>query len=581
MNTRKALDNSPLSQERYMSSPEYAELRGVSGTALAPRAAILDDPAIRRLLWFLEARSLESGGLKQVAREVLNQFSHRIGTASMHKFGMKPGQVYQAEQVKIVRKELGLSSDFPLRGEAFDHGTWGDGGLYEVGDWLARPGIEDRERDRAKKDLAESKRHPTSYPVGKFIEACQHEPEALASFLTDLCVNPRLAFRKCGDIEKERGNYQQRLENEFPDQRLQIEFAQLPWFQDIIGALIEYQRRQEEAARADFVLTAIGRKVWETLDFALKARRMVLVEGWEGRGKSEAVRAWCRMHRGEARYVDLTGVTSKTTVFRSIAKALGIASSYSRTATEMQARVEDVLQRSRLVLVFDEAHFLFNQSPRIYTRPELVDWIDTALCNHDVPVALVTTPQFINCVKRAELQVSWNWRQFRRRVKRWVKLPEWNTDADLEAAARKIMPGISDAGTKLAIGYAKMSLHGSPSRDISGLGDVATEARLIAEEAGRAKITFEDVERAINDYLMPSDAAFATRMAEPARRPRKRFSAPLKAALTPLSRPVLDDDDGEESASQEVENFSRHRSGQVTDSSRAIAPRARRELVAA
>ena len=103
----------------------------------------------------------------------------------------------------------------------------------------------------------------------------------------------------------------------------------------------------------------------------------------------------------------------------------------------MQARVEDVLQRSKLMLVFDEAHFLFNQSPRIYSRPELIDWIDTALCNHDVPLALVTTPQFIHCVKRAENQVGWNWRQFRRRVRRWVQLPEWNTTADLESRCAK------------------------------------------------------------------------------------------------------------------------------------------------
>ena len=88
MSTRKvqAQDNSPLSQERYMSSPEYAELRGVSGTAVAPRAAILDDPAMRRLLWFLQAKSLEPGGLKQVARKILEQNPDRIGTPSMHRF---------------------------------------------------------------------------------------------------------------------------------------------------------------------------------------------------------------------------------------------------------------------------------------------------------------------------------------------------------------------------------------------------------------------------------------------------------------------------------------------------------------
>jgi DNA transposition AAA+ family ATPase len=313
---------------------------------------------------------------------------------------------------------------------------------------------------------------------------------------------------------------------------LEVEPAELYWFHDIVGALLDYQRSQQETARAEFVLTAIGRKVWDTLDFALSSRRMVIIEGWEGRGKSEATKAWCRTHLGEARFVDLKGVTSKTTVFRAIAKALGIASTYSRTATEMQSRIEDVVERSRLMIVFDEAHYLFNQGARIYTRPELVDWIDTALCNHDVPVGLVSTPQLIKCVKRAETQVGWNWRQFRRRVRRWVQLAEWNTDSDLEAVARKIMPGISQSGIKLAIGYAKMSLKGAPSRDISGLGDVAMEAKLLAVAAGRQTITFEDIARAVNEHLIPSDTGFAERMAEPDKRGRRALQPAVKAPLT-------------------------------------------------
>ena len=35
MSTRRANPNAPLSQERYMSSPEFAELRAISGTAVA------------------------------------------------------------------------------------------------------------------------------------------------------------------------------------------------------------------------------------------------------------------------------------------------------------------------------------------------------------------------------------------------------------------------------------------------------------------------------------------------------------------------------------------------------------------
>ena len=44
MSTRRADPNAPLSQERYMSSPEFAELRAISGTAVAKRCALLVSP---------------------------------------------------------------------------------------------------------------------------------------------------------------------------------------------------------------------------------------------------------------------------------------------------------------------------------------------------------------------------------------------------------------------------------------------------------------------------------------------------------------------------------------------------------
>lgn len=574
-NTRKAIptDNAPLSQERYMSSPEFAELRGISGTAVAARAAVVEDPAIRSLLWFLQAKSLEPGGLKRVAAELLERFADRIGTPSMHKFGMKPGQIYNASQVRAVRAEV-EGGNFILRGEARSHFPYDDSGYCDAAQQLADAETE-FDRSNAEQDLAASKRHPVSYPASEFMEICQYCTEDLPAFLTDLCINPRLAFVKPGAGAADR-SYKQRLENEFPQQKLTVRAAQLWWFPDVVGALLDYQRQQEQAAREDFALTAIAQKVWDTLDFALKSGRMVVVEGWEGRGKSEAAKAWVRMHTGTARFVSLKGVANKTTVFREISRALGIACSYKRKSTEMQARIEDVLLRSRLMLVFDEAHFFFSQSARVYTRPELIDWVDTALANHDVPCAFITTPQFINCVKRAEEQAGWNYRQFRRRVRRWVQLPEWNTDEDLKTVARRIMPGITAHGSKLALGYAKMSLQGSPSRDISGLGDVAMEARLNAERAGREAVTFEDIEAAVNE-LIQSDTAFASRMAVPAKRSRKGHASPLKAPLTPLSEP----DQTGESDEAAGDNFIARRLPVRPALADVLPPRAERELVPA
>jgi len=355
---------------------------------------------------------------------------------------------------------------------------------------------------------------------------------SLEKYLCDVCINPRHPLLRDMD-GKEFKSYKDRLRDSFEEvSNCEMRRIGVAYFDDVFGALLDYQRRQTDAIRKNFVLTAIGQKVWETLDFALKTGRMVLLEGWEGRGKTEAAKTWVRIHQGEARFVSLKGVTNKTIFFREIARALGIASGYTRKATEMQAHVEDVLIRSKQMLVLDEFHFAFPHGTRISSRPEIIDWIDTALCNQGVPVGCVTTPQIFICVKRAEAQAGWNWRQFRRRVRRWVTLPEWNTKGDLEAVAQSLMPGISRAGIKLAVGYAHLSLEGAPSRDVSGLGDVATEAALLAENAGHDVVTFEDVDRAITEHLVPSDTAFASRMAPtPARRRSgQRATAPASSA---------------------------------------------------
>ncbi len=74
MNTRYAQAGEPPSQNRYMSSPEYAELRGVNAVYVKEKVAITPDPGKRKLLWFLQALSLAEGGLKTVAADLLKRF---------------------------------------------------------------------------------------------------------------------------------------------------------------------------------------------------------------------------------------------------------------------------------------------------------------------------------------------------------------------------------------------------------------------------------------------------------------------------------------------------------------------------
>jgi len=454
MSTRHKTEPGPLSQSRYMSSSEFAELRGVSGVAASARAAVLLNGAKRNFIWWLQGQSLVEGGLKRVARELVEMFPERIHEEN------KTFALRHSEQII----------------------------------------------------------NPFGVPL------CDSRPQNLEQFLVDLCINPQIHFNAPGDDVDVSDIEAGRVMEENPGLSLcDFRDAWLNYFKDIIGALFEYKARHESTAMANFQLTTIGKKIWETLDFALATQGMVLLDGMEGRGKTEAAKAWCEAHLGSARFVSLKGITNKTTAFREIARALGIASSYTRTAPEMQARIEDVLKRSRLMLVMDEAHFIFNQSRRMYSRPEMADWVYTALCNQGVPVALVTTPQFIVCMTRAADQVEWNYRQFRRRVKRWEKLPAANSEQDIKAVARHLFKKADASMISKIVGYALLS-----KRDLSAVGDVADEVRAMLGSDDLSKATADHIHRAIYDFLLPSDKTFAEGMAAARSLGRKpgRRSAP-------------------------------------------------------
>jgi hypothetical protein len=327
----------------------------------------------------------------------------------------------------------------------------------------------------------------------------------MEEFFIDLCVNPRLRIRlKQGELETSEFDMDL-ARDEFRDLKSKdFENAELDYFRDIIGALVEYKRRFEERVKAEFCATAISRQIWKQLEDALKSKTMIVLDGREGRGKTEAVRAWCNCHLGVARFLSLKGTNTKTAHFREFARALGVGHGRSYKVSEMQCNVEEVLRTSGLMQVVDEAHFFFNQAPRMKTRPEMLDYIDTAFCNPPLPLALVTTPQFMKCMERAALQVEWNYRQFKRRCKRYCRLPERNTPEDIEAVARHLLPGADRATIKQVVAYEALS-----KRDLSAVGDVVREARLLAEEAGAKKVAFEHVNRAIHEVLLVSDVPWA------------------------------------------------------------------------
>jgi hypothetical protein len=125
---------------------------------------------------------------------------------------------------------------------------------------------------------------------------------------------------------------------------------------------------------------------------------------------------------------------------------------------------------------------------------------------------------------RAADQVEWNYRQFRRRVKRWVKLPANNSEEDIKAVARNVFKKADARIISKIVGYALLS-----KRDLSAVGDVADEVRAMLGTDDLSKASLDQVHRAIYDFLLPSDKTFLEGM-EAARnsgRKSRRMAVPV------------------------------------------------------
>jgi energy-coupling factor transporter ATP-binding protein EcfA2 len=398
--TRHAPEGAAISYEKYMSSPEFAELRGIPGTAVAVKALLYTDARKRSLLFFLQSLSLKEGGLRRVARTLLKRFP-------------------------------------------------------------------------------------------------DHSESELANILVEFCINPKLVIQ-------------------FSEEANLRKSSSALFYTEMADAVREFQERYETNIRSDFVLTTIGKEAFETLDHALAIGKMVVIEGESGSGKTTAVEVWCGQHQGQARSVSLNGITHKTGFFRQLATVIGLAAS-KRKGSDMQVRVEEFFRKTRLMLVIDEAHYLFPRLQQRESSPVLIDWINTALVNPNVPVALICTDQFAKLKARVEKQTGWTSEQLEHRVRRYKRLPSTPTKEDLEAVATKLLAlkwnsnerTWTTAGAaphpdfiKMVVGYALTCKMRLPA-----VAATIEEARYQARKNGRSYIVATDIRTALLDYQIPSDEA--------------------------------------------------------------------------
>ena len=375
------------------------------------------------MLWWLQQVSWREGSLELFAKEFLAANRARIGTPAMHKLGLKPGRIYNADEVQKIRMEIGPDAGageimFPLQGES----------SMEMSDYI----LDDMDSGTCRQKAYErSQGYPTHYPAQAFLDACARGVAEFPGMLKWMLADPGMPTPRSG-------------------------LWYLPGFWE---ALCAWRQRECDAAREKITETAVTRSVFEELDFALETRGFVLIEGREGIGKSAAARAWCGQRPGQAIYVSLESGTDEATLFRSIARRIGTASSCGFKSAEMRTRIQDALQPGHLMLVLDEAHFLWPQNARSeHFTPKRLDWLRTALIDFEVPVALLSTPQYFTQACDRFRKHGWNAHQIQRRLARTTVLPETLSAEDSLAVAQRYFPSLSRRDAKRVAGVALLTL---------------------------------------------------------------------------------------------------------------------------
>lgn len=226
MSTRHKKENGPLSQNRYMSSPEYAELNGINGVAVATRAAILLNAAKQELLWFFQALSLKEGGLRRVAKELIELFPEHLGTPEMHKANVRPGKNFPGELMGNFALNV-LGNAFYFNEGEKPHSLKGEVLLDHC------------------KEVALSRNRIVS-------ERRRERDFSIEEFLIDLCINPRMNFSLPGE-KVDVSNIETDLAIEANPELEKYHFtsAKLSYFHDITGALAKYKNstKQKSANR--------------------------------------------------------------------------------------------------------------------------------------------------------------------------------------------------------------------------------------------------------------------------------------------------------------------------------------------
>lgn len=245
----------------------------------------------------------------------------------------------------------------------------------------------------------------------------------------------------------------------------------------------------------------------ELFDQAAALGGITVIEAPSGSGKSCGTDGWYKTHPGEVYRVTLSGITNRTNLMQKIGMELGFATC-QRKASELQAKIEAFFQRTRAMLICDEAHWLWPQRKRISSNPELIDWIDS-LVNVGARIVLICTDQFGRQRDRVERQTAWTSARFKRRVRENRKLDGSASLNDVKLVANHLIRFTCDPKTEKwaldpaatrrvevldVLTDAVAGVAVATDLPLSAVDNMVAKARYHARRSGRSDIALADIE---------------------------------------------------------------------------------------
>ncbi|HEX3988392.1 MAG TPA: hypothetical protein VHZ30_03105 [Verrucomicrobiae bacterium] len=234
-----SLPNSFIRPE--IAAQKMAALKNLKSPNFA--AALGKEPRLTELHWFIQAESLQAGGLEKFTGDFLGLFSDAIGTEAMRRIA-KTDEPYTARERNDVIDSFRQFSRNNLSGYSFPDAQSDvevDHMLFEFEN-KTLGALDYGTGERSKPDPAFVSRQNFPY----FLDYCKRiAAAALPRILMDFCTKPDAVIPEVG------------------------------WFDDLPGSLVEMLDAHAGRAAQEIVMTEVASQVTDALHFAWQEKAMV------------------------------------------------------------------------------------------------------------------------------------------------------------------------------------------------------------------------------------------------------------------------------------------------------------------